>query len=571
MVVANVLAGGAGNDTLTGNGGNDTLIGGNGDDTLDGGASNDTADYSYAERGVIVYLQDGSGTETDADGNSYTDTLINIENIIGTDESDILIGNGAANTLTGGEGVDYLQGGGNADSITGGADNDRLFGDEGNDVLEGGEGNDFLYGGADHDTLFGNEGNDTLFGNEGNDTLFGGEGDDLLEGEGGNDTLFGGEGNDTLYGGEGDDLLEGEDGDDILHGDWENDTLYGGEGDDTLYGNRDNDFLSGGEGNDFLDGGDHHDTAVFSGNFSDYSFTTNGANLYVTDHVGTDGTDTLTNVETLEFADVTLDAAWAPAYASIYNIGDPVNRNHWTLVGASNTDGDNDDDLLWRRNPHGYVHIWDMENNARVGGYDLWDRNNPGNNWTLIGGGDFNNHNNNRNLVWRHNSTGVAHVWTFDDRKYEGDGYDLWQGSGDGSDWTLVDAGDLDGDGDEDLIWQHDSSYAHAWEMSRGQRKDGYDILGGYKPGTDWTLVGAGDLDADGDDDLIWQRDDGLVHMWEMEAGNFATHHELIAASNFESDWHLVGAGDFSGNGRDDLLLQDNAGQVFAIDSSTLI
>jgi large repetitive protein len=64
-----------------------------------------------------------------------------------------------------------------------------------------------LIGGSNADTLIGGDGNDVLLGNGGNDTLRGGNGADRLEGGAGNDTLIGGEGADRLDGGSGDDAF----------------------------------------------------------------------------------------------------------------------------------------------------------------------------------------------------------------------------------------------------------------------------------------------------------------------------------------------------------------------------
>ena len=60
-------------------------------------------------------------------------------------------------------------------------------------------------GGAD--SLFGDAGNDLLLGRNGYDLLSGGLGEDLLDGGNGADELFGGEGFDTLFGGNGSDTF----------------------------------------------------------------------------------------------------------------------------------------------------------------------------------------------------------------------------------------------------------------------------------------------------------------------------------------------------------------------------
>lgn len=110
------LNGGAGNDRLDGGDGNDVLIGGPGNDTLIGGAGQDRADYSSASGGVTVNL--GAGTATGAAGN---DTLSGIEDATGSAFNDVITGDSGANILRGGGGVDVLNGGAGDDQLFAGA------------------------------------------------------------------------------------------------------------------------------------------------------------------------------------------------------------------------------------------------------------------------------------------------------------------------------------------------------------------------------------------------------------------------------------------------------------------
>src|SRR5262249_58318264 len=74
---------------------------------------------------------------------------------------------------------------------------------------------------------------------------------------------------------------------------------------DTLTGNSGNNTLVGGGGNDTIDGMAGSDTAVFSGLRSQYTLIRlDGNGVRVT---GPDGTDTLSNVESLAFNDQTVD------------------------------------------------------------------------------------------------------------------------------------------------------------------------------------------------------------------------------------------------------------------------
>jgi len=152
------LFGGFGNDFLTGGNGKDILYGGAGDDILDGGSANDTLDgglgndtaiYASATAGVTVTL----GAETHNTGGAGTDTLVSIENLVGSNFGDILTGDASANALNGLGGNDTLNGGFGDDFLFGGFGNDTLNGGFGNDLLVGGFGRDVMSGGGGFDAF----------------------------------------------------------------------------------------------------------------------------------------------------------------------------------------------------------------------------------------------------------------------------------------------------------------------------------------------------------------------------------------------------------------------------------
>ncbi|NCW78724.1 MAG: hypothetical protein EBV64_12365 [Oxalobacteraceae bacterium] len=91
---------------------------------------------------------------------------------------------------------------------------------------------------------------------------------------------------------------------------------YGGAGNDTITGNSSDNSLKGNAGNDTINGGAGNDTAIFTGNMASYTITDSGATITVTDNSGTDGTDTLTNVEYLQFADQTYTVATSSSSSS---------------------------------------------------------------------------------------------------------------------------------------------------------------------------------------------------------------------------------------------------------------
>jgi len=126
-----LIDGGAGNDKMAGQDGNDTFRGGAGADQMDGGAGSDTVDYGASASAVIVNLNTGAGLGGDASG----DTLIDIENLVGSAYHDTLLGNARDNRLTGGAGNDRMSGGDGADVLVGGWGNDQLTGGQHSDTF----------------------------------------------------------------------------------------------------------------------------------------------------------------------------------------------------------------------------------------------------------------------------------------------------------------------------------------------------------------------------------------------------------------------------------------------------
>jgi hypothetical protein len=84
-------------------------------------------------------------------------------------------------------------------------------------------------------------------------------------------------------------------GNDIFQGTKNNDSFHGGNG---------NDAITGDQGDDIINGGDGYDTAIFQGNFSDYSITKNENKVTIQDNYSShnEGTDVLSNIEKITFA-----------------------------------------------------------------------------------------------------------------------------------------------------------------------------------------------------------------------------------------------------------------------------
>jgi Ca2+-binding RTX toxin-like protein len=189
----------------TGNGLANTLTGNAAGNVLNGGAGVDAASYANAAAAVAVSLALGAAQNTLGAG---IDTLLDIENLVGSPFSDRLTGNGQNNVLVGGLGNDVLDGGAGVDSASyanASAGVNVTLASAGVQQNTVGAGLDTLIaiesliGSNLNDTLAGDGAANTLIGGLGNDSLNGGAGNDVLSGSGGADTLTGGAGSDAFH------------------------------------------------------------------------------------------------------------------------------------------------------------------------------------------------------------------------------------------------------------------------------------------------------------------------------------------------------------------------------------
>jgi Ca2+-binding RTX toxin-like protein len=262
-----------------------------------------------------------------------------------TNGADVHVGTADADEIRGLDGDDDLSGGAGDDTLRGGSGTDRFdwnpLARGGNDVFHGGPGDDVFVFDAPGDQAIelAGEGTDLIWapfsvslaamphvenlgllgdgdfdatGNAAANWLMGNDGSNRLDGAGGNDLLDGGAGNDALVGAAGNDALYGEAG---------NDSLEGGDGNDTL---------CGGAGDDTIDGGSGTDFAFWGGSAQQFTLAFAGAGVVVADTTGAEGTDTLENVERVQFADKAVIVERGTPTQSYENL--PVGLYHFFIV-----------------------------------------------------------------------------------------------------------------------------------------------------------------------------------------------------------------------------------------------
>jgi VCBS repeat-containing protein len=278
------LSGGEGNDVIDGGDGDDILFGNDGNDILIGGPGSATLLSVYnGGQGNDLMIATDLGVAEDFDGEDGIDTVSFAARDLGVTTFLSVLGIPLLDTLR------------NVENVIGSAFDDTLTGDGGNNTLDGAAGDDVLAGG---------DGADVLIGGTGADEMFGGTNDDVYYIDNAGDTVTeaGSSGNDTVRSSISVTLAAGASIEHLETADASATTAIG------LTGNELGQSLSGNAGDNLLDGSGGSDTAVFTGVRADYTIVDNGdGTVTVTDtRAGVnDGSDTIVNIESVQFADGT--------------------------------------------------------------------------------------------------------------------------------------------------------------------------------------------------------------------------------------------------------------------------
>lgn len=126
--------------------------------------------------------------------------------------------------------------------------------------------------------------------------------------------------------------------------------------------------------------------------------------------------------------------------------------------------------------------------------------------------------------------------------------------------------GDLDGDGQQDLVLAHGSGELERWRMN-GTTRASATAITPAAPGAPWQVVASDDFNGDRHADLVfWNAASGAVEFWLMnDAGRLGAPVALGGAPARPVDWRPAASGDFNGDGAPDLLWRHQATQELQV------
>ena len=146
-------------------------------------------------------------------------------------------------------------------------------------------------------------------------------------------------------------------------------------------------------------------------------------------------------------------------------------------------------------------------------------------------------------IVWYAPELYALGAWT--------DGTDAWvtlSNTFGGAEWTLVGCGDFDGDGNDSVLMTYNGG-----QLFYAANLDGSSASLGSLNWSGWDVRAIGDFAGDGRDDIVlFHKDTGsMVMLADGSADNYTAIGQLDPV-----DWFVAGCGDYNGDQTDDLLVR---------------
>jgi glucose/arabinose dehydrogenase len=247
----------------------------------------------------------------------------------------------------------------------------------------------------------------------------------------------------------------------------------------------------------------------------------------------------------------------------IRTVSDPS----WQVVGVGDFDGNGKADILWRHAGTGENYIYLMDGTTIVG--EGYIRTIADQNWTVAGVGDFNGDERD-DILWRNLSSGENYI-------YPMNGLAILSTEGHvrrvaSQNWQVAGVGDLDGDGNSDILWRNQVSGENYL----------YPMLGiSIKPteghlrtvsDANWQVAGVGDFNGDGKDDLAWRNSSSGENYIYLMAGTAIAGEGYIRTVT-DPSWQIVQVGDLDGDGKADVLWRHSGtgdNYLYPMDGTTI-
>jgi len=404
----------------------------------------------------------------------------------------------------------------------------NVLGNKGNLSIARGSIIENAIGGSGQDVIIGNSVNNTLSGSGGADQLFGNAGDDTLSGNAFVDTLTGGLGNDIFR-----DTKAGLNGDTIVD-------FHGGDriviSDATLAG-----FTFNLTGTTLTYTGGSLTLGASVGRIIASAAVGGGVQLQIQDVDNDFNGDGRSDIMFRQDNGAIFDFL-GTSNGGVVNNGDNIYTvvdAAYKVAGTGDFNGDGIDDILWR-NDNGAIFNFIGKANGGVqnNGDNSWMG--LSSSWTVSGVGDFNGDGKD-DILFRDANGVIFNYLGTASGGFTGNTGNLYTDIGD--EWTVAGTGDFNGDGRDDILFRNDNGAitnflgtANGGMQSNGDNS--YTAMSNV-----WHVEAIGDYNGDGRDDILWQHDNGTIIDWLGTASGGYTDNSANLFTQVALTWHIQDPG----------------------------
>ena len=271
------------------------------------------------------------------------------------------------------------------------------------------------------------------------------------------------------------------------------------------------------------------------------------------DYTGANGTLTFAVGETSKIINVQTVFEAEKDETFVFSVGGtcvvPASAAPMTIRNRPKGDlnGDGKPEIVWQNISTGNVAVWLMNGMTLTQAVPITHP--P--EWEVVAMGDF-NHDGYQDFVEQHTSTGAGRVQPMQDLQPLPP---LTLPAGWTTSWKVRGVGDFNGDQHDDIVLHHTNGLIAVWRMNGTTLVETGTTTPNTVSATTWTLAGVGDVNGGGQNDLIWQANtNGYLAAWLMSGVVQQSTVNLSPSSEPDTNWKIKGTADYNGDGQPDLL-----------------
>ena len=289
------------------------------------------------------------------------------------------------------------------------------------------------------------------------------------------------------------------------------------------------------------------------------------------DFNGDGKSDILLNASNGAFVDWTMNGLQIAASQVLTYQGNPVTLpSSWSIAGIGDFSGAGPADILLS-NIDGTFVDWTMNGSQITAAQMLTYRGAPvtlPSSWSVAGIGDFTDDGHDDILL--HNTNGTFVDWTMTGSQISSAQVLAYQGSPVTlpASWSVAGIGDFTGDGHDDILLHNTNGSFVDWTMNGSQIAAAQMLTSGGMPVTlplSWSVAGIGDFTGYGRDDILLHSTNGAFVDWTMNGSQIAAAQMLTSGGvpvMLDASWSVAEVGDFNNTGQTDILLHNSNGEL---------